>query len=303
MKNTLFLIMLILLAAARPALGYEIMVVKSGNETPMAQVVRAFSAKLVHILPSSGVKSIEPHQFREIDISDNPIKSAVEHRIRQAGPDLILALGRDALLSVRDIGDIPILFLLVVAPEVIIEDRDNITGINLDIPAKLQFDELARLLPQVRRIGVIYNTAHSAMDIQQARRNCPDLQFIALNAQSTREVPALLDELNSRVDLIWLLPDHIVTNPQILQSYFLFSFKNKVPVLAFSEKYLKSGAAIVVTFDLEDMGEQAAGMAARILLGAPVSAMPRMDISRVKTLVNPTVAKKLQLDITGKIPR
>jgi putative ABC transport system substrate-binding protein len=303
MKNTLLLIMLMLLAWGRPALGYEIMVVKSGNETPMAQVVRAFSAKLVHLLPASGVKSIEPHQFREIDINGNPIKSAVEHRIRQAAPDLILALGRDALLSVRDIGDIPILFLLVVAPEVIIEGRDNITGINLEIPARLQFDELLRLLPRVRRVGVIYNTAHSAMDIQQASRNCPDLQFVALNAQSTREVPALLDELSNRVDLIWLLPDRIVTNPQILESYFLFSFRNRVPVLAFSEKYLKSGAAIVVTFDLEDMGEQAADMAARILLGAEVSAVPRMDISRVKTMVNPTVARKLQLDITGKVPR
>ncbi|MBU4260736.1 MAG: hypothetical protein KKC76_02510 [Proteobacteria bacterium] len=302
MKQSLIIIMLVLLAGARTASGYEIVVVKSGNETPMEQVVRSFAEKFVNLLPAHGVKSIEPHRFQEIDLSENPIKSAVQQQILEARPDLILTLGRNALLAVRDISEIPIVFLLVVAPEIIIEDRDNITGVNLDIPATLQFCELTRLLPQVRRIGVIYNTAHSAMDIQQARRGRPDLQFVALHAQSTREVPSLLEELHDKVDLIWLLPDLIVTNPQILESYFLFSFKNKVPVLAFSQKYLKSGAAIVVTFDLEAMGEQAAVMAARILRGTPVSSVPPTDISRVKTIVNPTVVRKLQLDITVEEP-
>jgi putative ABC transport system substrate-binding protein len=301
--HILLLLLLLLLAGARPATGYEIMVVKSGSEAPMEQVVRAFSARLVHLLPARGVKSIEPHRFSEIDISANPIKAAVEQQVRQARPDLILAVGRNALLAVRDIGEIPVIYLLVVAPEALVADRDNITGVNLDIPARLQFDELSRLLPRVRRIGVIYNTTNSAMSIQQARLARPDLEFVALNAADTREVPALLDELRGRVDLIWLLPDLIVTNPQILESYFHFSFKNRVPVLAFSEKYLKSGAAIVVTFDLENMGEQAAGMAVRILTGTPASAVPGMDISRVKTVVNPTVVKKLQLDIREETPR
>ena len=303
MRKTLALIMLILFAGAQTALGYEIAVVKSGNETPMAQVVRAFAEKLVHLLPARGGKTVEPYRFQEIDLSENPIKSAVEQQILEARPDLILTVGRSALLAVRDISEIPIVFLLVVAPEIIIKDHDNITGVNLDIPAGLQFDALSRLLPDARRIGVIYNTAHSALDIQQARRDRPDLQFVALNAQSTREVPALLDELNGRVDLIWLQPDVTVTTPQILESYFNFSFQNKIPVLAFSEKYLKNGAAIVVTFDLDAMGEQAAVMAARILLGTPVSGVPPADITRVKTIVNPTVAKKLLLDITEKTPQ
>jgi putative ABC transport system substrate-binding protein len=300
MKKTLILIMLILLAGARTALACSIVVVKSGNQTPVEQVARTFQDELHHNLPAHGVKSIAPHPFCEIDISENPGKSAAMQQIREARPDLILALGRDALLAVRDIHDIPIIYLLVVAPEIIIEGRDNITGINLEIPPKLQFDEVGRLLPQVRRIGVIYNTAHSALEIQQARLARPDLQFIALHAQSSREVPALLEELRGKVDLIWLLPDLTATNPQILESYFLFSFTNKVPVLAFAEKYLKSGAAIVVTFDLEAMAEQAAGMAARIIGGAPVSAVPRMDISRVKTIINPAVTRKLQLAITGE---
>jgi putative ABC transport system substrate-binding protein len=302
MKKSLAIIILMLLAGVRTALAYDIVVVKSGNEMPMDQVIRAFTDKLVH-LPARGVKSIEPHRFREIDLRENPIKSVIEQQIRDYRPDLILTLGRSALLAVRDISEIPILYLLVVAPETIIQNRGNITGVNLEIPVKLQFDELTRLLPQVRRIGVIYNTGHSAMEIQQARRDRPDLQFVALNAQSTKEVPSLLEELQGKVDLIWLLPDIIVTNPQILESYFLFSFKNKVPVLGFSEKYLKSGAAIVVTFDLEAMGEQAAAMAARILQGTPVSGVPPTDISRVKTIVNSIVVRKLQLDITEETPQ
>ncbi|MCJ7601281.1 MAG: hypothetical protein MUO63_07220 [Desulfobulbaceae bacterium] len=151
MKKTLFLIMLILLAGARTALACSIVAVKSGNQTPMEQVARTFHKELHHLLPDHGVKSIEPHLFCEIDISKNPGKSAAKQLIQEAQPDLILALGRDALLAVRDIRGIPVIYLLVVAPDIIIEGRDNITGVNLEIPPGLQFDELGRLLPQVRR--------------------------------------------------------------------------------------------------------------------------------------------------------
>jgi len=300
MKKTLVLLMLILLAGARTALAYEIVVVKSGNDMPSGQLARSFAQKLVQFLPNLGFKTVAPNHFQEIDVSENPIKSAVQQQILEARPDLILTLGRSALLAVRDISEIPIVYLLVVAPDILTQNHDNITGVNLDIPVRLQLDELTWLLPEVRRVGVIYNNAHSAMDIQQARRERPDLEFIALNAQSTREVPTLLEELRGKVDLIWLLPDVTVTAPQILESYFSFSFQDKVPVLAFSEKYLKSGAAIVVSFDLEAMGEQAAVMAARILRGTPVSGVPPADIARVKTIVNPTIARKLQLEFAEK---
>ncbi|MCJ7603697.1 MAG: hypothetical protein MUO63_19620, partial [Desulfobulbaceae bacterium] len=79
------------------------MVVKSGNQTPVEQVAWTLHEELHRLLPVHGVKSIAPHPFCEIDISENPSKSAVEQQIRETHPDLILALGRDALLAVRDI--------------------------------------------------------------------------------------------------------------------------------------------------------------------------------------------------------
>jgi ABC-type uncharacterized transport system substrate-binding protein len=44
-------------------------------------------------------------------------------------------------------------------------------------------------------------------------------------------------------------------------------------------------------------------MAARILQGTAVNGVPPTDISRVKTIVNSIVVRKLQLDITEETPQ
>ncbi|MBI5558835.1 MAG: hypothetical protein HY885_14505 [Deltaproteobacteria bacterium] len=301
MKKTLILLILMLLVRVLPALGYEIVVVK-GGPLPDAQVVSAFAEELVKILPARGPKTIEPHHIEEINLGTDLSGESAAARIAALRPDLILALGREALLSVRDIRSIPVIYLLVAAPELIVEERTNITGIRLDIPPKLQFDQVSRYLPKVKRVGVIFDPARSSHVVNQAALNRPDLEFVALAASSAREVPGLLEKLKGKVDLLWLLPDLTVTNPQTLQSYFLFSFQNKTPVLAFSEKYLKNGAALAVTFDLEDMGVQAARLAAAIFTGTPAGRLSVRDISAVKTAINHDITEKLGLDLAPGAP-
>ncbi len=82
-------------------------------------------------------------------------------------------------------------------------------------------------------------------------------------------------------------PDLTVTNRKTVKSYVLFSVKNKVPILTFSEKLLKGGATLAVTFDLDGMAEQAAELAVEMLSDGEE---PAVSVApRPKTIINQRV--------------
>ncbi len=81
----------------------------------------------------------------------------------------------------------------------------------------------------------------------------------------------------------------------------MFSIENKIPILTFSDKYLKLGALISISADLCDMGLQAGEMAQRILNGTPVQSIPRAEARNPLISVNPKVAAKLGIQLEGKI--
>lgn len=111
-------------------------------------------------------------------------------------------------------------------------------------------------------------------------------------------VPEALKSLgNNTIDAYWLLPDELVTNPQALHTLQEFSIANRVPIISFSDKYLKAGAAAVVTFDMADMGSQAAEMAARILAGSKPDAIPVEPPRRQRLIVNTTVLRRMGVEI------
>ena len=302
MRKPFFLTIFLLLAAARAVLGYEIAVVTGDPGLPTRVAGQAFSRQLPRILPAVGGKSIEPHSFHEIVIAEDEPEDSSGARIAARQPDLILALGPRALTAARRVADVPIIYLLVFAPEKIIGDRTDIIGINLKIPPKIQLDAMSRLLPGVKRVGLVYDPARSRALLDEARAVRGDLDFVALPATHEKEVINLLHALRDRVDLLWLLPDLTVLTPRTLPSFLRFSFEHHLPLLSFSEKHLKPGAALIVTFDVEAMAEEAAEIAARVLRGEAAAAIGAKNAVRVKTLVNETILRKMNITVRETAP-
>lgn len=296
-KLFLFIIIILLHSLAGNAIAYDIVVVKSSLSRVNEQVQHAIHKAIAQHVPHHGLKAIQSHQILEVVIDKDETNGDSAQKIRNVHPDLILALGAKALMAALEVSDIPIVYLLVIEPEKIIHNRTDVTGISLTVPATTQFEEIRRYLPQVKRVGVVYDPKNSSKVIDQIRAARTDLQFVSLAAENTTEVPVLLNSLQGRVDLLWMLPDVTVTNLKTLPSYFLFSLQNKIPLLTFSEKFLKHGATIAVTFDLEGMAAQAAGLACDILSDSQGRDLPTHVAPRVKTLINHKIAKKLHISI------
>ena len=236
MKKLLLFIIISLLSLVEIAQGYEIVVVKSSLSKVNERIQYTFINELDKRVPHHGLKSIQPHQLTEIILSQEKETRESIRKIQNTHPDLILALGSKALKVALSVPDIPIVHLLVIDPEKIIGTATNVSGVALSIPPKVQLDEMTRYCPTVKRVGIIYDPKRNSGFVKQLESIRSDLEFISLAAGNVDEVPGLINSLHGKVDLLWMLPDPTTTNQKTIQSYILFSIKNRIPLLTFSEK-------------------------------------------------------------------
>lgn len=83
-----------------------------------------------------GFKSICDCDAEQLVISELPKKDVIKE-IRYLDPDLIVSIGITALKRVKEIKDIPIVYLMVLDPDSVIADTTNVTGVNIYIPPRV----------------------------------------------------------------------------------------------------------------------------------------------------------------------
>jgi putative ABC transport system substrate-binding protein len=212
--------------------------------------------------------------------------------IRRTKPDLVLAVGMEALLKVRKISEIPVVYMMVLNPDSILGGEKNITGISMNIPPEKQLAVLHRVLPHTKKIGLVYCRRTAG---RMADRTCRiavkrGIEVTALKAEGSKDFPGLLRSMKGDVDVYWMLPDSGVIAPDIVEDLILFSMRNGIPVFTFSDKYLKMGVLVSLQVDIFKLGKRTGEMAKMILSGTPVSEIPEMEAVEATLTVNYKIA-------------
>jgi len=220
-------------------------------------------------------------------------------RIRRAEPELILAVGLDALKTLEDVRDIPIVFVMLLCPECDLASRVNVTGVNMTSSANVQVGRISDMLPDIHSIGVVFDPEKTGTFVENASEVAGPLGIDILEAQVTeaREVPTKLADIRDQAQMIWMLPDVTVMTRQTVEFFLLFSLENKIPLIAFSEKYVDMGAFMAFGLDSKDMGRQAGEMANLILSGKSPGEVPVQEARSVSVTVNRTLAKKFGIRV------
>ena len=215
-------------------------------------------------------------------------------QIRYMEPKLILAVGLDALNALDDIHEIPIVFVMLLCPECKLTGRSNVTGVNMTPSVDVQLDRIRKILPDVHKVGLVFNPDHTMRFVQSATEAASPLGLDILSKPiaTAREVPSRLIEIRDQVELVWMIPDVSVITQQTIEFFLLFSMENKIPLVAFSEKYVHLGALMAFGLDADDMGRQAGEMANLVLSGTRPEKLPIQDARAVSVTVNQTLAKK-----------
>ena len=228
------------------------------------------------------------------------------NKIKKKSPDLIITFGTNASTILKKwISNIPVVFSMVLHPietglvKKVRGSGDNFTGASMNIIPELQFKVLKDVLPQVKKVGVIYDPKNTGDLIKTAVQLAEkyDLQLIKKDVFSPKKVPLAINHLIKKIDVLWLVADSTVVSYQSLQYILKVALKANVPVIAQAGYVVKMGALISLECEYEDIGRQSGELACKILEGEKLINLP-VTVPRKKLLtINLKVANALGLKI------
>lgn len=230
--------------------------------------------------------------------------------------DLIVALGTGSSLAALEATakqQIPIVFSIVGAPKAtgIIHDYDdskrNITGVSMKVPMKEQFQIIKDILPDVKKLGVIYCTEmpQAVATGQEAAAVASDFGWKPLiNSFPKEQLPQLEKKVGSlaqNVDFIYIPTDPILGSPDNFQTIIRISDDHKIPVVVVTKKFVENGALAAVHCDFYEIGRQAADPIAHVLAGVDVRTIPSQKPTIKKISLNLKKAQQLNIKIKRNV--
>ena len=290
MAKTIFILLLFLTSFIESAeAGQKVLAILSIPIAPYEQAIKGFE----HVYGS---------EIQRLFISQSKEKE-VQQTIREIRPDMVLTVGRDALLIARQIKTIPVVYCMVLNPRSILSGEKNISGVSMNLPPEKQLSELLKVLPAAHHIGLLYDPDQTGNFVQGVRDAAAkmNVNLTATAVHRSRDVPLLLNTMKGKAGVFWMLPDITVITPETVESILLFSLENHVPILTFSEKYLELGAMLSIGIDPFDIGRQAGEIAQKIFSGSAVKDVQHVDARKALVSVNLKIAGKLGMTIDQKI--
>jgi len=282
LSRKLFVILILLVFCSHAAEArQEIVAVQSVRVEPYEEAIKGFKSTC-----DAQIQSIVISERREADVA---------REINRVKPDMVLAIGRDALSAVKKIKNIPIVYLMVLNPQTMLSGENNITGVSMNISPEKQLKALLQAVPQAKRIGLVYDPNRTTYLVKKAQHAAATLglTLMAKKASSSKDVPSLIVDMKEKIDVFWMVPDITVITPDTVEFLILFSMENNIPLLTFSEKYLELGAFMSTTIDPFDMGVQAGEMANNILRGKSGERIQQAHARTMIVSTNLMVAGKL----------
>ena len=225
--------------------------------------------------------------------------------------DLILAIATPAAQAVSGVTkDIPILLTAVTDPAAsgLVDDNaapgGNVSGTSDLTPVKEQIDLLKQLLPDAKKVGLLYCSAESNSELQisMAKEACDasGLTYEEYTVPSSNEIQSVVESMVGKVDVIYAPTDNVSAAGMATVS--MGATDNKIPVICGEAGMVEAGGLATYGIDYYQLGYMAGEQAIDILTkGADVSKMPigYLPAERCELTVNKTTADALDVNVAG----
>ncbi len=278
--------------------GEKIALLISSNNAPYKAAVSGFNAYLA----KQGIQA--DYEVYPLDGDAAKAGPAIQ-KIKASGSRLIFTLGSLATDAVvKEVTDTPIIACLVLRTDNL-KSLSNVTGVGLEFSFETQLEWLQRLLPQAKSVGVIYNPEENQKRIEHAARFAKKvgLHLEAQEVRTPRDIPAALNNLSKRADVIWGIADNLTLSPTIGKNVLLFSFRNNIPYIGPSATWVKAGALYSLDWDYEDLGAQCGEIAQKIFGGTAPADIPALSPRRVLYTLNLFTARQMKITLSDELVR
>lgn len=259
-------------------------------------------------------KGYEDGKNIEIDFQnaqgDMPTAQTIAQNFASQKVDLILAIATPSAQAAYNVTkDIPIIITAVTDPveaglvKSLDKPETNVTGTSDDLPIGKQFELLKKLLPESKKVGILYNTSEKNSEIQvnNAKAAAPEfgLEIISTGITNVNEIPQSLDSLLSQVDAIYVPTDNMVVAamPMITSQ----AFKKNIPVIGSERGQVEGGALATNGIDYYKLGFQAGIMAVDVINGKEPKDMAIIKLEELQMVINTDAAEKLNITIPEDI--
>jgi putative tryptophan/tyrosine transport system substrate-binding protein len=267
----------------------HVLIVTNMREEPYSETVRAFKK---HFATNRNI------QFTELSLSQVGLVNN-----RKLKPDLIFALGNEATKWASAQGyNTPVISSLDFSDN-FFEKSKNITGVKMYYSLHTQVMWLKNIFRHIKKVGVLYNpreNAHLASHVKTLGQQA-GLDIITLPVTAPRELPSALGRLRDKTEVLLAIPDKTIYSETSINEIFLFSFRNKLPLIGLADNWTRSGAIYSLSWDFVDLGRQCADLAAKVFNGTPVQSIAPEYPRKVAFTFNTKVAQRMNIDIPKKI--
>lgn len=176
----------------------------------------------------------------------------------------------------------------------------NLTAVFLDQPVGRRVDLVRLILPEAKRVGVLWGPESIALQTGMAQtlqsRGLTMVSSVVANPVGLFSgLKSVLDE----ADVLIAVADPQVYSGSTIANILLATYRARIPVMAFSPAYVKAGALIAIYATPHQIGMQAAGLARLSLQG---NALPAPQYpGEFEISVNDHVARSLGLNLDARV--
>lgn len=237
---------------------------------------------------------------------DTGVAGVIAQKFVSDKSDLIFGIATVSAQAAKQSTDrIPVLFSAVTDPvnSQLVKTMDkvggNVTGTTDATPMEKQLELFKKINPEIKRIGIIYNTSESNSEIQVA--NAKEigaklgLEIRAVGVNNINDIPQAVNSLVSKVDGFYTITDNIVASAINLIS--MASNERGVVTVGAEEAHVKGGILLTDGLSYYELGRQTGRMAKEILVdGKKPEDMPVETLANTTKVVNEKTMKKLKLN-------
>lgn len=234
----------------------------------------------------------------------------ISQQFASSNLDLVLAVATPAAQAVaQNITDAPVLFTAVTDPvEAQLVDSleapgGNTTGTSDETPLAEQFDLIDTLVPESKKIGIVYSSGEVNSEIQvkaaQEEAKQRGWEIVTQTVTSVNEIPQAVDAIGD-VDAFYVPTDNMVVSG--ISSLVQAAESKQIPVIAAEAGTVEGGAVATIGIDYHELGKQTGEMAIRILRdGADPAETPVEKATKYSYVINEDAAKAQGVTIPQEI--
>lgn len=255
------------------------------KEVPTVGVLQFVSHPALDTIYQGTVDALEDRGYKDGETvtiefqngqADQSKLATMSQQLIDKGSDVLVGIATPAAQALANTTkDIPIVLGAISDPESagLVESNEqpgeNITGVSDKSPVGAQFELVQTLLPEAKRVGILFSSAEDNSDYQaeQVKIEGEKLGFdvTLYSVPSTNEITQMVQVMSGEVDLIYIPTDNTIANA--MQTVVDTANKTKTPVIPSVDTMVEQGGLATVGINQYDLGYQTGQMVADILDG------------------------------------